>query len=517
LRLPSTTLRVAALVAAASLLFFGPAVNSQEPGSAIDVIAQTRLAVFGPSAEPGKQLLELSGPASGFGMEFEGTLVFDQLGRYRTGFVGKFTQMQGHDGEETWERDPSGDARRLQAGNAKFQHLFNWFLTSDWLVERDGLTLTQGKVKKSAAFATVQLDAGHGATATVTIDCSTWLPTQIEAEQFGRKMLIKITWLEKLGERMMPGSIKMTDGGKPKISWEMTESRVLDSTPSFSQPKDSLRVIFDRDISPKLEAKKASGGHIWVRPLINGKDMGWFLFDTGANGTVLDSKIAKKLEMPVVGAVDSTGIGGRSPAKMRFAKSMQLAGVRIEDVPVVSRDLSRLERSFGSKVAGILGMDLLSQGIIVYDESKLRVEFHVPDTFKLPRGKWEAMPIHNAKPAVRLEYEGHVGLFVIDTGAPGRLIFGPQATERHRMLEGRKTKRASASGTGGSVKARTGLIEYVKWGGQRFEEVPAMFLTENEGAGADVLRDGIVGANLIRRFVMVFDIEGERIAYMPRE
>lgn len=119
----------------------------------------------------------------------------------------------------------------------------------------------------------------------------------------------------------------------------------------------------------------------------------------------------------------------------------------------------------GVDVAGYLGMDLLSQGIIVYNERDVAIQFHVPDTYELPRGEWVDLPIHNGKPAVRLEYEGHAGLFVIDTGAPGRLIVGPQAIERNSLLEARQTQSARAYGTGGSVAARNGALDWVVWGG----------------------------------------------------
>ncbi len=450
-------------------------------------------------------------------MELDGSLVFDQQGRYLTRFDGPFHQMQGHDGEHTWERNPGGNAQRLQAGNARFQLLFQWFMTSDWLIARPGLRLSLGQGKTPSKFATVQLDAGDGSAGAVTIDRRTWLPTQMSTVQYGRTMVVKLQWGERLGERAMPKGIKVMDGGKVKIKWQVEQVRFLESAPDFSQPQDSLRVVFDRELSPKLKVKKASGGHLWVRPLINGKDVGWFLFDTGASGTIIDTSLAKKLGMPLIGAVDSTGIGGRSTSQLFLAESVQLGGVRIEEVPVTSRDFSKKKSTYGIEVAGILGVDLLAQGIIVYDESKVEIEFHVPDTFKLPRGEWDKMPIHNGKPAIRMEYEGHVGLFMIDTGAPGRLIFSPQASERNALLKGRKTTRTRVFGSGGSVGALTGTIDYVVFGGKRFEKIPALFLVENEGAGADVLSEGIVGANLVRRFVVVFDIEGERIAYMPRE
>ena len=506
----------------ASLFVSASGVSAQDArsttqGELEEILAQTRTAVFGPSGLPGDKVIEVSGPAQAIEMDLVGSLVFDQRGRYLMRFDGPFDTKQGHDGEVTWEHNPNGNVQRLQAGNASFHLLFKWLMTSDWLIDRPGMSLSLGTDKKSSKFATIQVDAGDGSVGTVTIDRSSWLPTQMETEQYGRAMILKLQWGEELGDRVMLKNVDVIDGGKVKIKWQVERARFLESAPDFTQPNDSLRIVFDRDMSPKLKVKKASGGHFLVRPLIHGKDLGWFLFDTGASGTIIDIKLAKKLEMQRIGETYSTGIGGRSATQLFVAESLQLGGVRIENVPISSRDFSKKKSSYGVEIAGILGVDLLAQGIIVYDESEVEVEFHVPDTSKLPRGEWDKMPIHNGKPAIRMEYEGHVGLFMIDTGAPGRLIFSPQASERNLLLKGRKTKRARVSGGGGSVGALTGTIDYVVFGGKRFEKIPALFLVENEGAGADVLSDGIVGANLVRRFVVVFDIEGERIAYLPRE
>ena len=55
---------------------------------------------------------------------------------------------------------------------------------------------------------------------------------------------------------------------------------------------------------------------------------------------------------------------------------------------------------------------------------------------------------------------------------------------------------------------------WVDWGPRRFENVPAEFLTEVRGAGADHEKDGIIGTDLLKRFVVVFDPVGERIGYV---
>lgn len=40
-------------------------------------------------------------------------------------------------------------------------------------------------------------------------------------------------------------------------------------------------VTFILGSSPNVEARVSMAGHIFVRPLIDGRDVGWFLLDTG--------------------------------------------------------------------------------------------------------------------------------------------------------------------------------------------------------------------------------------------
>ncbi len=515
-----SSLRVFAIVvglAALCAVAIGPGLASREEPQIDDVLAQVRGALFGHDGVRGGEFIELRGPARIFDMELDGVLVFDGHLSYRTEFTGDFVQISGHDGTITWEQSPGGNVQRLEAGNASFSRLFGWFLTGQWVAPESGLSLSVDRASTRRGMVGLHVDAGHGAEGVILIDRETWLPEVLRTTQFGREKTATLEWGERVGGVAVPRRLEMTDDGKTFVRWEIEQRSVLAQAPSFSQPSDAIKVVYDRSVAPELRTIKASGGHLWVRPLINGKDVGWFLFDTGANGTVIDERIARDLGLVSFGDIDSTGMGGRAESEIRKVGSMQLAGVRIEDVPIVSRDLSSKNRSMGVDVAGYLGVDLLAQGVIVYNERDVEISFHVPDMYDLLGGRWVKMPIHNSKPAVQLEYEGHSGLFVIDTGAPGRLIIGPHVVDRHNLLKGRKTQQTRAYGTGGSVSARNGALDWVEWGGRRFKNVPTMFVTEDKGAGADVLRDGIVGANLIRRFVVVFDIEGERIAFLEHE
>jgi len=477
-----------------------------------DVLANARQAVLGANPVPDERPIRLAGPATLLGQQgARGELSF-QNGRFRSEFAGHISQAFGHDGEHTWEQNPAGNVRRLSEGNANFQRLIHWFITGHWLLPEYDLGITLDERASTRDDIAIQVDAGGGVAGVAFIDRRSSLPSRLELRQFGRDQVLEIAWGNSIGERVLPSRVLVTDGGTRNVEWNISEVEVLEDGLSFAQPPDATQVEFDPSIEPGLRVIKGSGGHLWVRPLVNGQDVGWFLFDTGANGTVIDERVAATLGLPDLGAIDSTGIGGRTEARVRRVDSIELAGVRVRDVPIVSRDLSR--SNLGVEAAGYLGVDLLAYGIIEYNERDVRVGFHVPSEYELPEGcAWVTMRVHNGKPAVDLEYEGHHGLFVIDTGAPGPMLVGPQAVERNQLLAGRETTDSYAWGSGGRVRAKRGSLDSVMWGGQRFDGVPATFITEDKGAGADTQRDGLIGANLLRRFVVVFDIEGERIAF----
>ena len=39
---------------------------------------------------------------------------------------------------------------------------------------------------------------------------------------------------------------------------------------------------FDRSVSPNVEVRRLASGHLFVKPQINGTDVGWFALDTGS-------------------------------------------------------------------------------------------------------------------------------------------------------------------------------------------------------------------------------------------
>jgi hypothetical protein len=83
-----------------------------------------------------------------------------------------------------------------------------------------------------------------------------------------------------------------------------------------------------------------------------------FLVDTGAYPSVIDQKIARHLgltEQPGRVNLSSKSV----PTQLIVLPSLLLGPVRAESLPVLTEDLSFLQKAVGHKVDGIVGLDVL--------------------------------------------------------------------------------------------------------------------------------------------------------------
>jgi hypothetical protein len=277
---------------------------------------------------------------------------------------------------------------------------------------------------------------------------------------------------------------------------------------------DASRAVFDPTAPTQLDVRRGRWGHLFVKPRLNGEDIGWFAFDTGATRTKIDRGAARKAGLPHLGSLRITGIGGHVDEEWLELGSILVGPMTVGTLKVTTGRVSSL--GFSEQPVGLLGMDVLSNSVIVYDVKRSTISLHDPENYELPRGEWSPMVAASSnQPTIRMTYEAHEGLFAIDTGNPGAIIVSPYATTRYKLLADRKTTGTQLGGTGGSVAAQRGRFEWVDWGGRRFTDVPADFVTEVRGAAASRFQDGIIGTDLLARYVVVFDMTHNRIAYLP--
>ena len=99
-----------------------------------------------------------------------------------------------------------------------------------------------------------------------------------------------------------------------------------------------------------------------------------FVMDTGTSPSVINLKMLTQLGLKA--APSSTmALGTRASALASTIPELELGPIRATSLPVMVKDLSRLESDFGISIAGIIGMDVLSKSNFRLDYEMSEIEF----------------------------------------------------------------------------------------------------------------------------------------------
>jgi hypothetical protein len=261
---------------------------------------------------------------------------------------------------------------------------------------------------------------------------------------------------------------------------------------------------------------RARTGHLLVRPIINGHDAGYFLFDTGAAICVVSTPAMAPLGLEPAGSTDAVGVGGTTEAQLFRAARLELGPLRLRDHTFLATDLSFLEPHVGHAVAGVVGYGLLSQCIAELDLATPSLALHDPARYRLDGAVWTELDLQGRTPAIRARCEGREGLFQIDTGQDTAIVCHWPTVQKWNLTDGRELRPARLRGVGGDIEGRAGALAWVEFGGVRQEQVDSLFLVEAKGSRAASQRDGAIGSALLRPFVIITDYGNTRVAFRAR-
>ena len=496
------------------LPIFSPA--TAQPGLA-EALTGVRGRIMGPADAWQPRAMWLSGKGSANEMDLTVTLQFDDHGHYYIAGRGVIGIAFGFDGTTTWTQEATGVTRTMQLGDGERARLGQWIMSGYWAhpaapVEVFDSDLMTGGDEMAL---TVRV-AGTRVKGTLVLDTNKWLPREFISTISGSRQIMQFVAFETVEGRVVPKEIRIETNDRETFHVEFDEIRVDAAADErvYAPPRSGDNVSYSSSGGP-VENVRGRDGHHFVRPIINGREMGWFAVDTGAGGTSIDRGLAREIGLPTIGSGQSTGVAGQRSVTIHTTTTFRIGPVEIKGMPVTGAETSGLSLGLSGGYDGLLGMDVLFHCVIDYDQRNSRIALYDPGTYKLPEGEWYPLLAYNGKPTLRMEYEEHAGLFTIDTGNPGAVIIGAMAVARNRLLDDRITESGSVGGIGGSVASQDGLLDWVVWGGRRFDDVPAEFVVENRGVTADETRDGVIGTDLLERYRIIFDMTNGRIAFLP--
>jgi len=189
--------------------------------------------------------------------------------------------------------------------------------------------------------------------------------------------------------------------------------------------------------TPGVGLTRSLGNHLFVPVLINDHPA-WFVVDTGAALSIVDSTKAKALGLPIGGSVylpKRIEVNSRV-VPVAFVKALRVGSRDLGAGPVALTDLSefrtQLKGSNAVNMDGIIGLDILQWTNAVIDCRNQRIYFETiedhsgKDAVKVARRNGShRVPLSITKSGA-LEVEGRIAQsafsFVVDTGGFATLI-----------------------------------------------------------------------------------------------
>lgn len=461
--------------------------------------------------------IQLSGDCSFMGEKGSYDLLFGG-NNFLESVRGRLSQTVGFDGTTCWATDWSGMPRKLKLEDEEAEQAAIWIYTGRWLAKESPFQTTSFTAASGDVKVHFRL-RGRILEGDLLLDGKSYLlkkytrqsPSGMDTWQYSDYTAANGF---KLARKLKNTNAGLTNTFQIKKVEQAPIFIRNPYAPLFSIPADTTF----SSAESKVEVKKAISGHLLVHPLVNGKDVGWFILDSGAGAMVIDPRAADVLGLPKLGQLSALGIGGVVNSSLRKAKTISLGPMSVSNPIFVQLDLSAISAIFGVKIAGICGYDFISRAVLEMDLVEPSLKIFDPKTYSLSKGTWQEMWLHGKTPVVFAEFEGARNeLFRLDTGANNALIVHTPTVEKYRLLAKREISNTKLGGFGGFIDAKSGKLAYFTLGGRRFENPKVDFSLAKTGPLSDPYTAGNIGQGFLRQFVLVFDYQKNRMAFVAKQ
>jgi hypothetical protein len=267
---------------------------------------------------------------------------------------------------------------------------------------------------------------------------------------------------------------------------------------------------------------------IYIQASINGSQPLWMMLDTGSSITVFDESVSKMLGIRFLGEGKVDGPGQGSAQKLAFAKhtTLMFAGEELGDQTVATLPLEWFSREVGRSTDGFLGSNVFRNYVVEIDYANQVLRFHDPAGYCYS-GSGQRLPLQfiwNDIPTVRAEVvapDGTAinGVFLVDSGATTAIWLTKAFSEAHpEVLSEQDTVEVpKVVAIGGELSARVGRVPAIRLGGF-VVSMPLTQLSQNTSgifAAPDIT--GTIGAQMLRRFTVIFDYPHGEMILEPNE
>ncbi|MFH1998815.1 MAG: retropepsin-like aspartic protease [Planctomycetota bacterium] len=450
------------------------------------------------------------------GKETQVETIFSSNGCFFQRFTGALNRLAGFDGTTPWSVE-KGCGMELTLAGRETTLVGVWLRTGYWLHPAAPLQIQREPDEDEEGMKCLSLMLRGGLIKwRMQVDEDAWLPATIQFSMIGRETMIGFHDYHDHSGWKVPDRVTNFSYGRmttESFTKSFTDAVDFDRSlfvPQLGLPEDTR---FDASLPAKLEAKVLRGhGAMMIHPLINGKDVGWFLFDTGAAGWTLSLKAAEAAGLEELRDSPTTSVAGRLiESSLCLAREVRIGPAVFEN------QIMRAAASagIGDECIGLIGYGLLARCVVEYDDLASTISIYDPRKYSNEGLPWQDMVPGQIVPTIEASFEEHTELFRIDTGASSELVLNTPCVERLGLLQDRETFSIEASGMDGLFTMQRGTIDWIEFGGKRFRSVTTDFSKRTAGVLADPYTAGIIGHGLLKSFKLVIDYPNSRIAFVP--
>jgi predicted aspartyl protease len=360
--------------------------------------------------------------------------------------------------------------------------------------------------------------------ATVSFDPATHLPESYVRREAERMRTVRLSDWNAVAGVKRPWSIN-EDNGNPNDAVIIHFKTLETGTPpadAFAQP---MAREFDATLASDpvvVPIEVVFGGLIFVKVSINDVPMS-FVFDTGAEATVLNSSRVSKLGLQGVGTFATGAGGGDVVVSYVPGVTTKVGGATVKDQLVAAILLDDLEKALQRPFDGILGYDFISRFVVEIDYANQQMRlFDRTKYHHTGAGKPIAVTLEDSTPYVDAQVEvpqrGQLGgHFVVDTGCLCDVQLFTPFVDDNKLIEALPDAKQTgfSAGAGGATQEVSTTLPSVTIGDVVVKQVRADLNRDKTGATADPESAGLLGSLTFKRFVLVLDYKNKQVFLDP--
>lgn len=252
----------------------------------------------------------------------------------------------------------------------------------------------------------------------------------------------------------------------------------------------------------------------------------WVNLDSGASHSVIEPKLAKAFGLAETGSGQASGIGsGQSTSFGRIRPTtIKVGGKILANQSILSLSMAFLSSQLGHTTDGTLGSNLFLNQVVEVDYVRKRIRLEDPGIWSPRRGD-VAIPLELREnlPFIQASIplpngEQITGMFLIDSGQIGAGLSlnetfqraHPELLELHPAIDP-----PAASAVGGRFAYKLTRVPALKIGSFTLANPITVLPKQPSGIQADQRVAGLIGADILSQFTVVYDYPGRKIVLRP--